>query len=124
MRTSPAASAPPVRAPARSRLPLRVLAGALIAVLLLGACGSDDDPPGAGTDSATQGLDGRTFLVSDLDDDAHEIVPGSTIRLKFSGGRVEAHAGCNSMSGEVDRGGPPDWSSSRSRRPRWAATRA
>lgn len=71
----------------------------LAATAVLAACGAPDGPSdGASVDET---LDGRTFVVSDLDDDEHEIVPGSTIRLSFAGGRIDVHAGCNSMSGEA-----------------------
>lgn len=94
--TSPVTGPPP--SPAR-RLPLL-----LLVPLLLTACGSGSGSGGASGDGnrdLLQDLDGRNFVISDLDDDRHEIVPGSTIRLTFADGRVGVHAGCNQMSGEV-----------------------
>lgn len=76
-----------------------------LVVLALAGCGDDDTTPTpGGTGSAVQQLDGRAFVLVDLDDAAdvpREIVPGSTIRLAFSGGRLDATAGCNSLGGEV-----------------------
>lgn len=42
-------------------------------------------------------LDGRTFLSTTVQ--AHDLVPGSTIRLSFRDGRLGVSAGCNQMSG-------------------------
>lgn len=77
----------------------RLVVSLLAATAVLAACG-DPDGPSDGA-SADEELNGRTFVVSDLDDDEQEIVPGSTIRLTFTGGRVDVHAGCNSMSGQA-----------------------
>lgn len=66
---------------------------ALASALLLGACGGGSAGPGP----VGEGLEGRTFLSAGIE--GHVLVPGSTVRLSFQGGRLSASAGCNSMSG-------------------------
>lgn len=51
---------------------------------------------GAASPSALT-LDGRTFLSTNVQ--GRELVPGSSIRLTFPGGRIGISAGCNQMSG-------------------------
>jgi heat shock protein HslJ len=68
--------------------------------LVLASCG--DNSGGAG-DSATIDVDGRTFVGQSvtIDDAAHDLVPGSTLRLSFDDGTIGASAGCNSMGGSA-----------------------
>ncbi len=42
-------------------------------------------------------VDGKTFVSTDVQGAA--LVPGSRIQLTFKDGAVNAHGGCNSMSG-------------------------
>jgi heat shock protein HslJ len=65
---------------------------ALVVVLLVTACSA---PGASGAPSAS--LDGRTFLSSGVT--GHALVPGSTVRLQFEGGRIGGGAGCNQISG-------------------------
>lgn len=76
------------------------LAAAVVTAALT-ACGTADDDSSVGRSSLVQQLDGRTFVLADLDDREHEVVPGSTIRLDFGGGELGVQAGCNQMSGQV-----------------------
>ncbi|MEW5992150.1 MAG: META domain-containing protein [Chloroflexota bacterium] len=66
-----------------------------------GASGSPSTSPSpAGptpVGTAPQGLDGRTFLSTDIDGRA--LLPGSQVRISFQGGQISASGGCNSMSG-------------------------
>jgi heat shock protein HslJ len=43
-------------------------------------------------------LDGRTFLSTRVQ--GHDLVPGSTVRMRFQGGQLGISAGCNQMSGK------------------------
>jgi heat shock protein HslJ len=73
---------------------------ALLALLLISACSS----AGGGSGAPSASLDGRTFLSSGVT--AHALVPESTVRLQFEGGRIGGGAGCNQISGPyaiVDR---------------------
>lgn len=65
------------------------------ALLVLGACGSDDSD-GSGDVSAAD-LDGREFVSSEVV--GHQLVEGSAIHLAFIDETVSASAGCNTMSG-------------------------
>ena len=81
-----------------------IAALAVAAILIIGACsggaagsptpGPSGSPPGG---SGRAGLDGRTFLSTATR--GHALVAGSRVRLTFSGGRITAQAGCNTMSG-------------------------
>lgn len=67
---------------------------ALASALLFGACGGG----GSGTAEPTgQSLEGRTFISTGVEGRA--LVAGSTVRVAFGNGTVQASAGCNSMSG-------------------------
>lgn len=79
--------------PARSaRMSALLLAPAL---LVLGACGSDDS---SGSDDVTAAdLDGREFLSTEVE--GHQLVDGSEVRLAFDDVTVSANAGCNTMNG-------------------------
>ncbi|HWP63533.1 MAG TPA: META domain-containing protein [Candidatus Binatia bacterium] len=59
-------------------------------------------PPGNGNGSAPAGLDGRTFLSTQVlvDGREHVLVPGTRIRLEFRDGRIGASAGCNQLGGQ------------------------
>jgi len=43
-------------------------------------------------------LDGRTFLSTNVQ--GHDLVPGSTVRMRFQDGQLGISAGCNQMSGK------------------------
>ena len=84
--------------PARTRLPLAIVAAILVAACT-GAGGAATaapsvDPPGG---SANEGLEGRTFLSTAASGRA--LVPGSVVRLSFQDGQIGATGGCNSMGG-------------------------
>jgi heat shock protein HslJ len=65
------------------------------ALLVLGACGSDDS---SGSDDVTAAdLDGREFLSTEVE--GHQLVDGSEVRLAFDDVTVSANAGCNTMNG-------------------------
>jgi heat shock protein HslJ len=72
-----------------TRLPLPFL---LIGALLLGACSA----AGASSPSPAS-LDGRTFLSTGIG--GADLVPGTQVRLTFTGGDLSAQAGCNIMGG-------------------------
>jgi heat shock protein HslJ len=76
--------------------------GAAAALLLcLGACGDSDDGPSAapttvGTQEAPQGLDGTTFVSTDVT--GRELADGTELRLAFEDGSLAVQAGCNTHS--------------------------
>jgi heat shock protein HslJ len=71
-----------------------IIALTLVPALVLGACSGG----AAGTpEPAAQVLEGRTFLSTGAEGRA--LVAGSTVRLTFRDGGVQASAGCNSMAG-------------------------
>lgn len=81
----------------------RVSWGAVpVAVLcaVLAGCGSG--PSEGGSSDAADGLAGRSFVVTGLDDPRRQIVPDSTIRLEFTGDSVSVQAGCNSIGGAYE----------------------
>jgi len=78
-----------LRPSAMTQLPLPFL---LLAALLLGACSA----AGASVPSPAS-LDGRTFLSTGIG--GAELVPGTQVRLTFTGGDLGAQAGCNIMGG-------------------------
>ena len=63
----------------------------VVALVLIGGCGSDAAGPGAGQDP----LDGRVFIAQSVV--GHETLPGTTIQLAFDRGQLRATAGCNSL---------------------------
>lgn len=75
-----------------------VPAAALCAVLA--GCGSG--PSEGDSPDAADGLAGRSFVVTELDDPRRQVVPGSTIRLEFTGDSVSVQAGCNSIGGAYE----------------------
>jgi len=64
-------------------------------LVLLASCGDDTAAPPTGEPAQT--LDGRTFVGDQVT--GHDLVKGSSLRLSFQDGRVEAQAGCNHLSG-------------------------
>ncbi len=100
------------------RLPsvaLPLLAGALTASALLGACtavgggaGAGDQTPAvpASVPPSTAGgpqVSNRAFISTVLT--GHALVPGTRVTLRFRDGDLGANAGCNSMSGSYDIAG-------------------
>ena len=70
-------------------------ASLLAATLVVTGCSASG---GAASRSPAPGsLDGRTFLSTRVQ--GHDLVPGSTVRMTFQGGRLGISAGCNQMSG-------------------------
>jgi len=73
-------------------------------VLVLAACGDDDDSDvsGSAVDAAT--LEGRTFVSTEVDGET--LVDGTEISLSFEAGGVAALAGCNTLRGgfEIEGG--------------------
>ena len=65
------------------------------ALLVSGACGSDDS--NESSDVSAADLDGREFLSTDVV--GHQLVVGSDIRLAFTADSLSANAGCNTMNG-------------------------
>ncbi len=76
-----------------------LLGVASIGLSLLGACGGSDSV-GEPRSRAEQ-LDGRTFVAQQLSQDGASLplAPGSTMTVGFSGGKLTASAGCNTMGG-------------------------
>ena len=91
----------------RSTPPAAALATLAIALLLAG-CGSDSSG-GTATDPASaepltlEQLRGHAYEAGpqDVESPAHELVAGTTIRISFEGGTINARAGCNHLFGEV-----------------------
>lgn len=99
----------------------KALPYALALVMVLGACGNDDETSADETsgdepsdlapggrdgdgDGALGDLTGRVFLSSAVTEDGQPrpLVEGTQIRIEFSeDGRVIANAGCNTMTGEA-----------------------
>ena len=87
-----------------TRLLLLLLFGC--AALVLGACGDDDEQVGAGDDGPPS--TGASFEPEGeyLSEEVTErgavrpLVDGTRIALRFDGGVLGAHAGCNSLSGD------------------------
>lgn len=75
---------------------------ALTTTLVLAGCGSGDgsteSPPASGPN-----LSGHSYLSDTVtvDDEPHDLVQGSRIRLSFDGTRISASAGCNTMIGSA-----------------------
>ena len=72
------------------RLPLPLLA-IVTAVIVIGCS------PAAAPSPSPASLDGHTYLSTDLHGGV--LVPGTTIRLNFADGNLNAHGGCNMMGG-------------------------
>lgn len=86
----------------RSPAPRLVVVALAALLLALGGCGEDPGGPDvADGGSILDDLAGRTFVADRVDSPDHTVVPGSTIRLKFTADTIGAHAGCNSMGGDV-----------------------
>ena len=85
---------------------------AIAAVTILGACSSGAAPsqaPSSPPPSAPAlGLDGRTFLSTDLT--GAILAPGSRISLTFKDGNLGANGGCNHMKvTQFSVSGPTYW---------------
>jgi heat shock protein HslJ len=76
------------------------VAAVLASTLLIGACGSTDDPAG---DTSGLDLTGRTFIGDQVtqDDEPYPLVKGSQIRLTFDEDTIGASAGCNTLGGDA-----------------------
>ena len=93
----------------RTRTQLRTLgfpplAGLLVLVVALAACGDSETVVGGAAESEDSSgllLDGRQFWsVSVLEDGVERsLVEGTRISLRFDNGNIGASAGCNSMGG-------------------------
>ena len=86
-------------------------ATAVVLLLALGACGSDDDEPsgsptsggqasepGSGAGSVAPGkeeLSGRTYEATSVE--GHTLIPGTTLRVGFDGDNLAVRAGCNTL---------------------------
>lgn len=59
-------------------------------------------PAGNANGSTAAGLDGHTFLSTQVlvDGREHVLVPGTQVRLQFRDGRIGASAGCNQLGGQ------------------------
>lgn len=75
----------------RSTRRLTLLAPAVVAAVVLAACG--DDAPSV----APEDLDGTSYVVNSIEDET--IVDGSEIVISFEDGMILVEAGCNSQRG-------------------------
>ncbi|OGO57988.1 MAG: hypothetical protein A2Z32_01710 [Chloroflexi bacterium RBG_16_69_14] len=72
---------------------MRIIASFIVAAaLVVGACAG-----GGAASPSPASLDGRTFLSTNVQ--GHDLVPGSTVRMRFQDGQLGISAGCNQMSG-------------------------
>jgi heat shock protein HslJ len=70
----------------------------LVASVAVAGCGGDDASPGQTTGAASAAdLDGRTFVATSVS--GRELVPGTTLTMRFDGGTLGVTAGCNMISG-------------------------
>jgi heat shock protein HslJ len=89
------------------RSALRLLA-TLVAAVLLVACGDDDEPlaTGDGTTTPSGAALAEEYLSVEVSEDgtARPLVDGTTITLRFEGGRLGASLGCNQLGApyEID----------------------
>jgi heat shock protein HslJ len=76
----------------------RLVPIAVASLLVLSACGSENNPSDP---TGPADLDGRTFLSTDVtvDGEPKALADKTMIRLSFLGETISANAGCNSMSG-------------------------
>jgi heat shock protein HslJ len=80
---------------------------AIVTLALAGCAAARANTGGPGGDGtgtgATGALNGRTFLSTAVTDDGapRRLVPGTRVRLTFTGDGVTAQAGCNTMSGSA-----------------------
>lgn len=82
---------------------------AVVALVAIAACGTDDDagapvpdpepPPTTAPPTTVPApeLDGREFVSTSVE--GYQLVDGSTIRLSFDDGSLSANAGCNTIFG-------------------------
>lgn len=77
---------------------------ALALVLVVAACGSDDDTSvDAGDDGARPTIEGDYIAVEVTEDgQPRPLVEGTELTLRLEDGRIGASAGCNSMSGPYE----------------------
>lgn len=68
---------------------------ALVAAMVLSACGSDG--------SGSEDLDGKTFTSQTLVIDGAEVpaADGQTINVSFADGSISVNAGCNTLFGQA-----------------------
>lgn len=78
------------------RLHALPLSLAIAAITILGAC-SPGAAPSATPSAPALTVDGKIYLSTDVQGAA--LVPGTRIQLTFKDGDLNAHGGCNSMSG-------------------------
>lgn len=85
---------------------VRLLAAAGIALLTAACAGGSSptpsSPPASSGSPPPAGLDGRTFLSTQVLVDGRErlLVPGTRIRIDFRDGRIGVGAGCNRLGGD------------------------
>lgn len=85
---------------------VRLLAAAGIALLTAACAGGSSptpsSPPASSGSPPPAGLDGRTFLSTQVLVDGRErlLVPGTRIRIDFRDGRIGVAAGCNRLGGD------------------------
>ena len=74
---------------------------ALITALVLTGCGNGDGSASPPAQEPDLDLAGHSYLSDTVmvDDEPHDLVTGSRIRLTFDDSRISANAGCNTMSG-------------------------
>jgi heat shock protein HslJ len=66
-------------------------------VLVLAACGDDDDGDASASDVDAATLEGRTFVSTEVDGET--LVDGTEISLSFDEGTMSVRAGCNTLFG-------------------------
>jgi heat shock protein HslJ len=79
---------------------LRFLTAAVLLALLVAGCTAGANP--SASDGADPGgIDGRTYLSSDItqDGEPRPLVDGTQVRLAFADGQITANAGCNTIGG-------------------------
>jgi len=75
------------------------LAAIVVACTTAGAGPTGSAAPGSAGATGASGLDGRAFLSTAVTEHgaARPLVAGTRVRVAFTGGRVSAQAGCNTM---------------------------
>lgn len=77
------------------------LALALVMAGSAAGCGAESSDETRRTARAAD-LAGRSFVVTEVDDPRRDVVPGSTIRLDFTGDSISVQAGCNNIGGAYE----------------------
>ncbi len=72
------------------------------AVLLLAGCGAERGVADSAPTEPTLAVAGRSFVVVDVADPRRGVVPGSVIRLEFTGDSLAVQAGCNNIGGAYE----------------------